>query len=170
MKNKNIKLISSIVVASGIILGIIVGFKDTGEIDKKEVIKAVNVITKAIEKYNMTNEEITNLPSTEIKEQTEEQEKATGEEQQVTETEGFLLQGDIAYNGDNDYPKIDLGNYTGLTYYSQIDSRWSSHPYTSVGNPSQTIGSSGCRSDICFYGGNSYKRNNNTSRNGRFIC
>ena len=29
-------------------------------------------------------------------------------------------------------------------YYSQIDSRWKNHPYTITGNPSQTIGTSGC--------------------------
>ena len=29
-------------------------------------------------------------------------------------------------------------------YYSQIDSRWKNHPYTICGNPTQTIGSSGC--------------------------
>ena len=29
-------------------------------------------------------------------------------------------------------------------YYSQIDSRWKNHPYTSIGDYSQTIGTSGC--------------------------
>lgn len=39
---------------------------------------------------------------------------------------------------------IQLGEYEGLTYYSQIDERWKDKPYTSTGNSSQTIGSSGC--------------------------
>lgn len=39
---------------------------------------------------------------------------------------------------------MKLGNYTGLTYFSQIDNRWKNHSYTSIGNKSQTIGSSGC--------------------------
>lgn len=37
-----------------------------------------------------------------------------------------------------------LGQYTGLTYYSQIDTRWKNKMYSSVGNSSQTIGTSGC--------------------------
>lgn len=138
------KLIISIFSVITIMIGVIFGFAETGKIDREKVYKAVDIISDTIETYNMTNEEVKDLPTGEIKEQTEEQEKQTGEEQQVTETEGFLLQGDIAYNGDKEFPSISLGNYQGLTYYSQIDGRWSSHPYTSVGNPNQTIGSSGC--------------------------
>lgn len=37
-----------------------------------------------------------------------------------------------------------MGQYTGLTYYSQIDTRWKNKMYSSVGNSSQTIGTSGC--------------------------
>jgi len=144
MKKKHIKLIASILSALAIMLGVAIGFQETGKIDKEEVYKAVDVVTEAIETYNMTDEEVKELPTTKIEEQTEEQEKTTGDEQQVTEEEGFLLQGDIAYNGDNEFPSISLGNYTGLTYYSQIDGRWKYHPYTSTGNTSQTIGSSGC--------------------------
>jgi len=142
MKNK--KIVYSILSAMVIILGVIFGFQATGEINKNEVHKAVDIVIDSIVTYNMTDQEIKDLPTTKIEEQTEEQEQETGEEQQVTETEGFLLQGDIAYNGDSEFPSISLGNYTGLTYYSQIDSRWKNHPYTSVGNPEQTIGSSGC--------------------------
>lgn len=39
---------------------------------------------------------------------------------------------------------VELGDYAGLTYYSQVDSRWNNHIYTSTNNSSQTIGSSGC--------------------------
>lgn len=148
MKKKHIKLIISIISALVIMLGVAFAYQETGKINKEEVHKAVDIVTEAIETYNMTDEEVKELPTTKIEEQTEEQEKTTGEEQQVTETEGFLLQGDIAYNGDNEFPSISLGNYTGLTYYSQIDSRWKNHPYTSVGNPNQTIGSSGCRTSF----------------------
>ena len=52
--------------------------------------------------------------------------------------------GEIAYNGSSEYPNVKLGEYAGLTYYSQIDSRWKNLPYTSTGNKSQTIGSSAC--------------------------
>lgn len=52
--------------------------------------------------------------------------------------------GDIAYNGNGEIPTIAVGNYTGLTYYSQIDPRWKNLPYTSTNNTTQTIGSSAC--------------------------
>lgn len=108
-----------------------------------------NIIQNEIEKeeiqeqetYKMSQEEIEKLPTTEIIEQTEEQENAL---EQEIEDEGFELQGEIAYNGTSEYPTVAVGSYKGLTYYSQIDARWSNHPYTSVGNPNQTIGSSGC--------------------------
>lgn len=170
MKKKKIQLIISLISSVTIMLAVALGYSLTGHIDREKVYQAVDTVIDAIETYNMTDEEIKDLPTTKIEEQTEEQEKATGEEQQVTETEGFLLQGDIAYNGDNEFPNVSLGNYAGLTYYSQIDSRWSSHPYTVVGNPSQTIGSSGCRANICSNGSNSYKRGNYARCNGRFIC
>lgn len=66
-------------------------------------------------------------------------------EKQEIEDEAFKLQGDIAYeSGQELQEKITLGNYAGLTYYSQIDSRWKNKLYTATGNLSQTIGLSGC--------------------------
>ena len=65
-------------------------------------------------------------------------------EVQETESEKFEEQGEIAYNGSDKTPNISVGEYAGLTYYSQIDSRWKNHIYTSTGNTSQTIGTSGC--------------------------
>lgn len=144
MKNKNIKLITSIVTAICIIIGVAIGYKETGKFDRNELGQAVNIVTDAIETYNITDEEIKKLPSTEIVEQTEEEEKEVSEGQATLEEEGFEEQGEIAFNGDNEFPKVAVGNYSGLTYYSQIDNRWRNHPYTSVGNTSQTIGSSGC--------------------------
>ena len=43
---------------------------------------------------------------------------------QETEAEGFEEQGIIAYNGAEKTPNVQLGEYSGLTYYSQIDNRW----------------------------------------------
>lgn len=66
-------------------------------------------------------------------------------EEQDVESESFELQGEIAYEGDRAKSwNVELGNYAGLTYYSQVDSRWKNHSYTSIGDKSQTIGSSGC--------------------------
>lgn len=134
-----------ILIIISIFIGILGGFgfyninkeKSTEEI----VNSAVNEIKDYITTYNMTQEEIEELPSTEIVEQTEEQENA---QEQEVEDEEFELQGEVAYNGTTEYPNISLGNYTGLTYYNQTDSRWRYHQYSSAGDSSQTIGTSGC--------------------------
>ncbi len=145
MKKKKIKLIASIVSAITIILGVIFAFQESGQVDTKEVEKAVDIVTDAIVTYNMTDKEIKELPTTEIKEVTEAEEKKAGEEQATTEAEGFELQGDIAYEGDRAISwNVELGDYKGLTYYSQLDSRWKNKLYTSTGKKTQTIGSSGC--------------------------
>ena len=142
MKKKHIKLIISILSAIAIMLGVAFAYQETGKIDKEEVHKAVDIIADAIETYAMTDEEIKDLPTTKIEEQTEEQEKAT---EQEVESEGFELQGKIAYEGDRANTwNVTLGDYKGLTYYSQIDNRWRYKMYSSVGDSSQTIGSSGC--------------------------
>ena len=110
----------------------------------------------------MSDAEIKDLPTTEIEAQTEEQEKEVSEEQEV-ESEGFELQGNIAYEGDRARRwNVELGDYKGLTYYSQIDNRWRNKMYSSIGDSTQTIGTSGCRFYICFNDSNSYKRSNNT--------
>lgn len=109
----------------------------------KEKTNVDNIVANynSISTYNLTEQEIKELPSTEIPEQTDEDEQSL---EQEVESEAFKEQGKIAYNGDSEYPTISLGNYTGLTYYSQIDSRWKNHVYTSIGDSSQTIGTSGC--------------------------
>ena len=102
-----------------------------------------NVVNNEIATYEMSEKEVDELPTTEIVEQTEADE-ASIEEQEV-EDEAFELQGEIAYEGDRARSwDVTLGDYKGLTYYSQIDSRWKNNLYTSTGNSSQTIGSSGC--------------------------
>ena len=142
--NKNKKILVIIV---AIVIGILSGlvFYDVNKNSSKEEIvgSAVNEIKDYITTYNMTQEEIEELPSAEITEQTAEQEAEVSSEQEV-ESEEFELQGEIAYNGTTEYPNISLGNYTGLTYYNQTDSRWRYHQYSSVGDSSQTIGTSGC--------------------------
>lgn len=51
----------------------------------------------------------------------------------------------ISYDGSNGISgDILLGKCTGLTYYSQADSRWANLPYTSTNNKSQTMKSSAC--------------------------
>lgn len=92
---------------------------------------------------NTVNDEIiSNKSSTEIPILTEEDEQTV--EVQETEAEGFEEQGIIAYNGAEKTPNVQLGEYSGLTYYSQIDKRWKNKIYSSVGNIAQTVGTSGC--------------------------
>lgn len=68
-------------------------------------------------------------------------------EEDITEVEAFELEDEenISYDGDKAKSwNINLSEYQGLTYYSQIDNRWKNIAYTSTGNSSQTIGTSGC--------------------------
>lgn len=139
-KKKNIILVVATVIVA-ILAGL--GFYNVNKDNTSENIagEVINELKDYITTYNMSNEEIEKLPSKEIPEQTQEDEKSL---EQEVESESFEEQGNIAYNGSSEYPSISLGNYTGLTYYSQIDSRWKNHVYTAIGDNSQTIGTSGC--------------------------
>ena len=105
-------------------------------IEEKNLTKEKNVIDK-----NIIDEKVSKS-TTELPILTEEDEQTI--EVQETEAEGFEEQGIIAYNGAEKTPNIQLGEYAGLTYYSQLDNRWRHKIYSSVGNTSQTIGTSGC--------------------------
>lgn len=106
-------------------------------------VENINDENLANDSANTVNDEIkSNKSSTEIPILTEEDEQTV--EVQETEAEGFEEQGIIAYNGAEKTPNVQLGEYSGLTYYSQIDNRWKNKIYSSVGNTAQTIGTSGC--------------------------
>lgn len=142
MKNRIFQTIVTVVMMV-ILLFVALVLSEDKELQKETVEKITDTITKT---YEMSEEEIEALPTTEIEEQTEEQEKEVSEEQEV-ESEGFELQGEIAYEGDRANTwNVELGDYKGLTYYSQIDNRWRYKMYSSIGDSSQTIGSSGCGS------------------------
>lgn len=143
-KRKIILIISAVIVG---ILGGLGFYKANENSSTNEIVNGVvNEVKNNISTYDMTEQEVKDLPSTEIIEQTEEQENAVSNEQEGEETEGFQLQGEIAYEGAKaETWNVELGDYIGLTYYSQLDSsRWASKMYSSIGNPNQTIGSSGC--------------------------
>lgn len=156
-KTNKTKKRSIIVIIVAILVGILsgLGFYNVNKDSSTEEIvnSAVNEIKDYISTYEMSDEDVANLATTEIIEQTEEQEKAT---EQEVEDESFKLQGEVAYEGTSEYPQISLGDYKGLTYYSQIDSRWANKMYSSVGNSNQTIGTSGCRTYICCNDSDSY--------------
>lgn len=131
MKNKKL-IISAVVTVVLAIAGMLFGIKYTDD-DIKEISEGVETVVSIIEENQSTKE----IPEAYI-----EDEKTL--EEQETESEAFELQGEIAYNGSSELPSVSLGQYTGLTYYSQIDSRWKNKLYTSTGNSSQTMGSSAC--------------------------
>ena len=118
--------------------------KETQNIVEKEI-KTIdeNVIVEDItenESASSDAEEISEKEDITLKD-----EKKLEDEETNIETEGFELQGDISYDGDRAKTwNVTLGDYKGLTYYSQVDSRWKNKMYSSVGDRSQTIGSSGC--------------------------
>ena len=138
MKTRN-KVILSVIMMC-VLLFTVFAFSDNKDLQKEVVEKVTDTVTD-MAKYGMSTEEIEQLPSTEIIEQTEEQENA---QEQEVEGEEFKLQGEVAYNGTIEYPNVSLGEYKGLTYYSQIDQRWANKMYSSTGNSTQTIGTSGC--------------------------
>lgn len=110
------------------------------------VIDEIKAIDENIVVEDITeNEELSSTENT-IEEATiEEEQKLENEIVEEVEEEGFELQGDISYDGDKAKSwNVELGDYQGLTYYSQIDNRWKNQLYTSIGNRTQTIGSSGC--------------------------
>ena len=152
MKDKRFITIISIIMMC-VILGLVFFVSDDKDLQKETVEKITDAVTMT---YTMSEAEIKDLPTTEIEAQTEEQEKEVSKEQEV-EDEGFELQGEIAYEGDRANAwNVELGDYKGLTYYSQIDNRWRYKMYSSVGDGTQTIGTSGCRTYICFNDSNSY--------------
>jgi hypothetical protein len=136
MKNKE-KIYSYILVLLTVFilfLSVYFNYKQTGQIDTNKLEEAVQIISDEIKVINQS--------STEIPELTENDEQTL--EVQEVEDESFELQGDIAYEGDAKHWNLHTDDNPQLTYISQIDSRWRYYPYTSTGNSSQTIGSSGC--------------------------
>lgn len=132
MKNKKKIIIAIVTILLGIAAGIF-GINYTDE-DVNKIADGIETVTNIIEN---------NASTVEIPELTENEEQ-TLEVQNETEIEGLKEQGELSYNGDYISENVTLGDYAGLTYYSQVDSRWKNHLYTSVADKSQTIGTSGC--------------------------
>ena len=110
------------------------------------VLDEIKVIDEDVVVEDITENEKLSSDETTIEDVSlEEEEELESENIIKEETEGFELQGDISYDGDRAKSwNVELGDYSGLTYYSQIDNRWKNNLYTAVGNRTQTIGSSGC--------------------------
>lgn len=134
MKDKQYRNVTLIIVS--ILVGLLGGFGFYNANKDKSNDEIINSAVNEVLDY------IDNKSSTEIPSLTETDEQSL--EVQETESEGFEEQGLVAYEGSEKTPNVEVGEYAGLTYYSQLDSRWSSKMYSSVGDSSQTIGTSGC--------------------------
>lgn len=113
------------------------------------VMEEINTIDKNVVVEDITeNEEVSSDTEEIVENETITLEDETNlEEEVLTESESFELQDEenISYDGDRaETWGVELGDFNGLTYYSQIDSRWKNNLYTSTNNKTQTIGSSGC--------------------------
>lgn len=88
---------------------------------------------------DLTNKIIENIPTKEIP-------SGITYDEDGLEVEGFEESNPnlISGNTGNDEKFIVGAVHSQPVYYSQVDSRWENHPYTSTGNKSQTIGTSGC--------------------------
>lgn len=124
------------------------------EIEQKENEIIVTDETQTL--VNETVEAIENdedISTTEVLESTEEEEQLLEEEN--LELDAQVEQENIAWEGTNTGNGLSLlGEYQGLTYYNQADSRWANVMYSSIGDPSQTMKSSACRTycscNSCF--------------------
>ena len=134
MKDKQYRNVTLIIVS--ILVGLLGGFGFYNANKDKSNDEIINSAVNEVLDY------IDNKSSTEIPSLTETDEQSL--EVQETEAEGFEEQGIVAYEGSEKAPNIGLGEYAGLTYYSQLDSRWRYNMYSSIRDTSQTIGTSGC--------------------------
>ena len=130
-KERTIGLIISILCASVLLLNCYLEYDKTGQVDTNKISEAISTVVDEI-----------NKSSTEIPQLTENDEQSL--EVQEVENEGFEEQGLVAYEGSEKTPNVQVGEYAGLTYYSQLDNRWKNQMYSSVGNSTQSIGTSGC--------------------------
>ena len=130
-KKRTISFIAVILCSLSMLLGAYLEYDQTGQVDTNKISEAISTV---VDEINKSSTEIPNL--------TETDEQSL--EVQETESEGFEEQGIVAYEGSEKAPNVQLGEYAGLTYYSQLDNRWRYNMYSSVGDSSQTIGTSGC--------------------------
>ena len=107
--------------------------------------EAVTVSAEVAEQAQGVKERVENGEDLKTDEKLESTPKEEATLEDELEPDGTVIEENISYDGTNTGKGTKLlGKYQGLTYYSQMDSRWGSIPYTSIGDKSQTIKSSGC--------------------------
>ena len=122
--NKRKIIVASVTIVLAILAGIF-GFKYTDE-DVNRISDSVETITNIVE-------------NVQIAELSEDDEQATEVQEANLENQTFEELGEVAYNGSDKTPNVNVGEYKGLTYYSQADKRWALKKY---GN--NTMINSGC--------------------------
>lgn len=159
---KNLKRVICTLLSVLLIFGMFAGCSN-------DVVVSVNETTTeqttqaATEENSATAEQVT--ISDEVQEMAEDTKEAVASEQDIAtdelapvpddeadivdegaiEPDAQVEQENISYDGTNTGNGLSLlGKCTGLTYYSQADSRWANKLYTSTGNKSQTMKSSAC--------------------------
>lgn len=127
------KIIVSAVTLLLSIVAIIFGINYTDE-DVNKISDGVETVVNIVEE-----KQVVEIPKLE-----QEDEQTLEVQETDIENQGFERQGEVAYNGSDKTPKINVGEYKGLTYYSQVDSKWKNYKYSAINDKSQTIGTSGC--------------------------
>lgn len=165
MKNnykKIVGIIIAVLTAVILLLQAYSNYKETGKVDTDKISEAIETVVDELQKEVVVSEETEerviqtkeainsneDIATTEVIESSEEEENSIEEEQ--LELDAQVEQENISYDGDSTGSGLSLlGSYQGLTYYSQADSRWANVMYSSIGNTSQTMKSSACRTNKC---------------------
>lgn len=110
---------------------------------QKEIIVSEET-QKIVDETKQTTANKENVSTVELIESSEQDEMEVTDGGAI-ETDAVVEQENISYDGENTGKGINLlGEYQGLTYYSQADSRWADIMYSSTNNASQTMKSSAC--------------------------
>lgn len=157
MDKYNKKIILIVILLCTIALGIICGIylpnskiNDTLDKIQTELVKDIVVSKETQKEVAETKNAVENgekIETTKLTKSTPEEEKEVTDEgaEASLEPDALVEQENIAYNGTNAGQGTKLlGKWTGLTYYSQADSRWATKLYTSTNNKTQTMKSSAC--------------------------
>lgn len=112
--NKKKIIVATVTLIVAIFAGIF-GFNYTQE-DIDKISDGVETITNIVEEIQIAN-------------LTQEDEQSTEVQETNLENDTFKEKSEVAYNGSDKTPNVSVGDYKGLTYYSQADSRWASHKY-----------------------------------------
>ena len=129
------KIIVSVVTLLLTVAAVFFGINYT-EDDVNKISEGISTVVNIIEN-NMSTTEIPNLTQ-------EDEQSLAVQEANVGKNQKFEQQGQVAYKGASKTPNVKLGSYKGLTYFSQVDSRWAKHPYTVIGDKTQDIANYGC--------------------------